>query len=45
MSQHCCDDRVHRGPLAGQELVEDRLCQQGVPEPVGRRLPVHGEDG
>ena len=35
---------MHRGPLTGQELVEDGLCQQGMPEPVARCLAVHGHD-
>jgi hypothetical protein len=35
---------MHGCPLAGQELVEYGLCQQGVPEPVARCLAVDGHD-
>jgi hypothetical protein len=38
------DDLVHRGPLAGQELIKDRLGQQSVPEPVSRRLAIRRQD-
>jgi hypothetical protein len=44
LRQHCSDDPVHRGPLAGQELIEHRLSEQRVPEPARRRCPVDVQD-